>query len=177
MGSVELSVHGVIELRITYSSSQGKVMEMECKLLTSNFKDSKTIGLMKENIGRISDGSSSHCAGSLKLGFKMAFELKKQASELKKQTLKLEKQALELEKQALELEKRKRQPPCELLRCTRNGCTRNTTPVAYSVAGANVYCTNCQYIYGNYYMECAGCSYNRTSRSDVSCRGCGKKFL
>ena len=32
---------------------------------------------MKENIRKISDGSSPHCAGVLKLGFKKAFELKR----------------------------------------------------------------------------------------------------
>ena len=53
-------------------------MEMECELLISSFKDPKTIALVKEDIGRISDGSSSHCAGALKLGLKKGFELKKQ---------------------------------------------------------------------------------------------------
>lgn len=57
---------------------QEKIMEMECDLLISDLKDPKTIGLVKDTIERISDGSSSHCAGALKLGFKKAFELKKQ---------------------------------------------------------------------------------------------------
>ena len=120
-------------------------MEMECELLTSNFKDPKTIGLMKENIGHISEGSSSYCAGALKSGFKKAFELKKQKRFV-------------------------------LLRCPRVGCARNTTPVPYSAVGGNVYCTNCQYNYGNYYMQCASCSYNRTNGNDVSCQSCKKKF-
>jgi len=47
---------------------------MQCDLLVSNFKDPKTIGFVKDNIKRISDGSSSHCAGALKLGLKKAFE-------------------------------------------------------------------------------------------------------
>jgi hypothetical protein len=123
-------------------------MEMQCDLLTSNFKDPKTIGRMKENIGRISDGSSPHCGGPLKLGLKKAFELKKQ----------------------------KRQPRGPLLRCSRNGCARYSTPVAYSVVGSTVYCQNCQYNYGNYYMQCTGCSYSRTS-SYNACQSCGKKFV
>ena len=53
---------------------------MECDLLISNFKNPKTVALMQESIGHISDGSSSHCASALKLGFKKAFELKKRES-------------------------------------------------------------------------------------------------
>ena len=121
---------------------------MECELLISNFKDPKTIALVKENIGHISDGSSPHCAGALKLGLKKAFELKKQ----------------------------KRQPPGVLLRCSRYGCARNTTPVSYSVIGSNVYCQDCQYNYGTYYMQCVGCSYNRTG-GYTSCQSCGKRFI
>ena len=50
---------------------------MQCDLLTSSFKNPKTIALMKENIGHISDGTSPHCAIALKLGFKKAFDVKK----------------------------------------------------------------------------------------------------
>ena len=122
-------------------------MEMECELLTSNFRDPKTIALVKETIGHFSDGSSTHCASALKLGLKKAFELKK----------------------------KKRQPPGVLLRCSRGGCARNTNPVSYSTNGSNIYCPNCQYNYGNYYMQCTGCSYARTS-SYTSCQSCGKRF-
>jgi len=60
------------------TASHEKIMEMECELLISNFKGPKTTALIKENIGHISDGSSSYCAGALKLGLKKAFELKRQ---------------------------------------------------------------------------------------------------
>ena len=43
----------------------------------SSFRGANTIARVKENIGHISNGSSSHCAGALKLGLKKAFELKK----------------------------------------------------------------------------------------------------
>ena len=119
-------------------------MEMECDLLISKFKDPKTIGLVKEKIGHMSDGSSSHCAGVLKLGLKKAFELKKQKN-------------------------------CVLLRCSRNGCAKYTTPISYSANGSNIYCPDCRR-YGNYYMQCTGCSYARTSNY-TSCQSCGKKFL
>ena len=139
----------VLNVVLMYPPSQEKIMEMECELLTSSFKDLKTVALMKENMGRISDGSSSYRAGALQLGFKKAFELKKQ----------------------------KRQPPGVLLRCTRYGCTRNTTPVSYSLVGGNIHCTNCQSRYGNYYMQCTGCSYNRVNGNYVLCNSCGKKFV
>ena len=89
---------------------------MECELLISNFKDPRTIALVKENIGHISDGSSSHCAAVLKLGLKKAFELKKQ----KGQTL-----------------------PGVLLRCTNNSCEWWKTPAYCSAIGSRVYCPIC----------------------------------
>ena len=53
-------------------------MDMQCDILISNLKKPETVALMKEKIGDISDGSSPHCAGALKLGFERAFKLKKQ---------------------------------------------------------------------------------------------------
>ena len=57
--------------------SQQEIAELQCELLVSSFRDASTIARVKENIGHISNGSSSHCAGALKLGLKKAFELKK----------------------------------------------------------------------------------------------------
>jgi hypothetical protein len=122
-------------------------MEMECELLVSNFRDPKTIGLVKEAIGHISDGSSSHCAGSLKLGLKKAFELKK----------------------------KKRQPPGVLLRCSWTGCSWYSNPVSYTSVGSNTYCQGCYNRY-SHHMECVGCGYRRTD-SYESCQSCGKKFI
>ena len=78
MGFLVFSDHNIIDLGLMCSSSQKRIMEMQCDLLVSNFKDLKTIALVKENIGNVSDGSSSHSADALKLGLKMAFELKRQ---------------------------------------------------------------------------------------------------
>jgi len=77
VGSVVFSNRDANGRRLTCSFSHKEIMEMQCELLVSNFKDPKTIGLVKDNIGRISDGSSSHCAGALKLGMKKAFEKKR----------------------------------------------------------------------------------------------------
>jgi len=147
VGFVVSSNREIADLRLAGSSSQEKIMEMECELLTSNFKDPKTIGLMKESIGHISEGSSSYCAGTLKFGFKKAFELKKKKERF------------------------------VLLRCPRVGCTRNTIPLTHSAVGSAIYCTDCRYTYGSNYMQCTGCSRSRTNSSHVSCQGCGKKFL
>jgi len=68
----------VNDLRLTCSSSQKRIMEMQCDILIPYFKNPNTIALVKENIGRISDGSSSHSADALKLWFKKAIELKRQ---------------------------------------------------------------------------------------------------
>ena len=78
VGRVALSSPGENALGLTRLFSQEEIMEIQCELLVSNFKDPKTVALVKKNIKHISDGSSSHCAGALKLGLKKAFELKKQ---------------------------------------------------------------------------------------------------
>lgn len=64
--------------KLTHSFSQKEIMEMQCDLPVSKFKDPKTIALVKENIRQTSDGSSSHRASALELGFEKAFELKRQ---------------------------------------------------------------------------------------------------
>jgi hypothetical protein len=54
-------------------------MGMESELFIPNLNNPKLITLVRENIGRISNGSSSHCAGALTLGFEKAVELKKKS--------------------------------------------------------------------------------------------------
>ena len=66
-----------LELTRSSSGSQKRITEMQFDLLISHFKNPKTIALVKENIGRISDGSSSHSADALNLGLNKAFELKR----------------------------------------------------------------------------------------------------
>jgi len=140
VGFVPFSNRGVYQLRLTCSFSQEKIMEMQCELLVSKFNDPKTIALVRENIGNISDGSSSHCAGALKLGLKKAFNLKKQ----------------------------KRKPPGVPLRCTYSGCGWYNDRISYSAIGSNTYCPHCNCGYymqcvgcehprtGNY-PSCQGC--------------------
>ncbi|KAF9645626.1 hypothetical protein BDM02DRAFT_3119977 [Thelephora ganbajun] len=145
----KVSLDNVVQEVLSWvTAGQEKVMEMQCELLISSFRDQKTIGLVKENIGHISDGSSSHCGGALKLGLKKAFELKK----------------------------KKREPPGVLLRCTNYNCAWHNNPVSYSSVGSNTYCTNCSYRHHNYYLQCDGCNYQRTS-GYASCQSCGKNFI
>ena len=123
---------------------------MECDLLISNFKDPKTIDLVKKNIGHISDGSLPHCADSLKLGLKKAFDLKKQ----------------------------KRQPPGVKLRCKyTSSCPWYNNYPAYSSIGSAIYCQMCRNNgYSNRYLHCSSCGYQRTGNY-VSCQSCGKRFV
>jgi len=135
---------------LTCSFSQEKVMEMQCELLISNFKDRETIARVKEIIGRVPDEPSSHRGGALKLGLEKAFELKKQ----------------------------KRQPPGVLLRCTYSPCAWYHTPVTYSSAGTNLngHCQNCiNRGYGGRYLQCVGCGTNRNGRH-ASCQSCKRNF-
>ena len=131
---------GVNHLGLTCSFSQDKIMEMQCELLVSKFNNPKTIALVQEKIGNMSDGSSPHCAGALKLGLKKAFGLKKQ----------------------------KRQPSGVLLRCTYSSCAWYNDQISYSSVGSNTYCPHCNYGYylqcvgcghnrTSNYPSCQGC--------------------
>ena len=127
--------------------SQEKILEMECELLISNLKDPNTVELVKENIGRISDGASSHCASALKLGLKKAFELKKQ------------------QRGAL--------LRCPRVGCARNTTPVSYSYVGSETYCGN--CRH-RHRVGNYYMQCTGCSNARTGNY-ASCESCGKKFM
>jgi len=135
----------IVNVGLTCPFSQEKIMEVQCELLISNFKDPKTIALVKDTIGHISDGSSPHCAGAMKLWLKKAFEVKKQKS--------------------------------VQLRCSKIGCSRNTNPVPYRVAGSDVMCQLCDHGYGGGNIQCTGCRSNRSvSNLRRLCGGCGGRF-
>jgi len=134
-------------------SSQMKIVEMQCELLISDFKNPTTIALMQENIGHISDGSSPHSANALKLGFKKASEFKKQNSGVLLR--------------------------CPNTGC---GYYSNPAPYTFVGSNTYCpQCYN-NYRYKDYnnnrysYMQCVGCGYQRTNNSLTSCQGCKKKF-
>ena len=126
-----------------------EIMEMQCDLLVSKFKDQKTIALVKENIRHISEGSSSHCASALELGFEKAFELKM----------------------------RKREPPGTKLRCSYIGCPSYDDHVSYSsIAMGAHYCQRCFDVGRCSYLGCASCGCSRTG-DYASCKNCAKRFI
>ena len=149
VGSVFSSKRVANYRELMCSFSQKEVMEMQCDLLTSKFRDQKTIGLVKENIKHISDGSASYRAGALQLGFEKAFEFKK----------------------------KKKQPPGTKLRCPQVGCTSHLNHVSYSSIGGNIiYCQNCVRKGQHNYLRCVACGHGRTGHF-ISCQSCAKKFL
>ena len=125
---------------------------MQCDLLISNFQTQETIGAVKENIRHISNGSSSHRAGALQLGFEKAFELKK----------------------------KKPQSPSTRLRCPRVGCPSYNSHVSYSSVpssgGDAHYCPTCCNTGCYYFLQCASCGHRRKGNY-TSCQQCGKRFL
>ena len=106
---------GINDPDLICSSSHKEIQEMQFDLLISNPKSPKTIALVKENIGHISDGSLPHCTGSLKLGLMKAFDLKKQ----------------------------KRQFPGLKLRCSNSRCSWYSNHVSCSNVRSNSCCSNC----------------------------------
>ena len=128
------------EVGLTYALSQSEIMELQCKLLVSEFNNPTSVALVKENIGQMSDGSLSFRAGALKVGLRQAFDLKK----------------------------RGRLPPGVSLRCPYGGCAWYNARVSYSSVGSNVYCpqcgrgyymqcVGCGYDRTSNYASCQGC--------------------
>ena len=64
--------------RLTFSFSQENILEVRWDLLISDFREPKTVALVRGNIGHVFDGSLPHCADTLKLGLRKAFNSKKQ---------------------------------------------------------------------------------------------------
>ena len=65
---------------LTHFFSQQKIAKTESELFILNLKDPQLVGFVSGNIRRITDGSSSHFAGALKLGLKKAVEFKRRGN-------------------------------------------------------------------------------------------------
>ena len=149
VGSILFSRRGINDFELIRPSSHKEIMEMQCDLLMSNSRDPKTIMLVKRNIGHIFDGSLPHCANSLKLGLKKAFDLKRGGG----------------------------LPSGVKLRCSYGNCIWYTNHPPYSSVGSNVYCPLCaNRRWSIHYFQCVGCGYNRNG-VHTSCQKCGKKFV
>jgi len=114
------------------TAGREEIMEMQWDLLIPNLKDPERFARVQENVGLVSSGSSSHCASTLKLGLKKAFELKK----------------------------KKREPPGVMLRCSNPICRWRYVHLLYASSVACLLCTGVGR--GDYYLQCTGCGCNRT---------------
>ena len=122
---------------------------MEWDLLISNFEGPKTIALVRENVERNSSVSSSHYVGTLKVGLKKAFELKR----------------------------KNRQPPGVMLRCPIRACPRYDDHFPYAIVGRGLICGMClSQNRSSSYLQCVGCGYTRHG-VHATCEGCRKDFL
>lgn len=135
---------------LTHILSQKEITKIQCDILISNFKNPKTIALVKENIERISKGSSSHCGGALNLALEKAFKYKP----------------------------KKPDPVGVKLRCSRSDCQWYNNHLSYSSIGLMaIYCQLCIFnSWGTNYLQCTGCGSNRTS-TYAECQLCNKPFI
>ena len=127
--------------------SQEELMNIQWDLVIPNFKDPKTIALVRGKVEDASFGSSSHRAGVLNVALKKAFEFKR----------------------------KNREPPGVLLRCSATYCTGYNNPFPYATVAAKLYCQLCQWR-GYCYFQCTGCGANRAGVY-ASCRSCRRKFV
>ena len=139
--------------------SQKEITEMQCNVLIPNLKNPKTLALVKENIERISKGSSSHCFGALNLILEKAFEPKPEPEP--------------------EPEPKKPDPVGVKLRCSYTSCQWYNNHLSYSSVGLMVvYCQMCLHNgWGNRYLQCVGCGYNRTGAQFTTCQNCMQLFV
>ena len=131
--------------------SQEKVVEMHWDILIPNYQDPKTITLVRENVERISSGSSSYCAVTLKVGLKKAFEFKK--------------------KKRLPLK-----PHRAFVRCSNPSCSYHTSSMSCSPSITVFHCPYCKSSgLGSYCFQCTSCGHDRTGNY-MSCQNCGGSF-
>ena len=126
--------------------SQQEVLEMECRLFFSRFKNQDTVLRMQE---KISTSRSTHQAHAFKLGLQAALDLKKRGSQIGCVMLQ-----------------------CTQRNCPGR---ENDTAYSLESVGNSVFCQPCHGIGQLSLLICTGCRSERTDR-DSSCHRCGKKF-
>jgi hypothetical protein len=150
VGSVVFSNREIASQELTYSLSQEELMDVQWDLLVAKPNQPKMAALVRDKIGAISPGSSSHRAGVLKVALKKAFELKK----------------------------KEREPPGVLLRCSNYTCAQYNNHASRSEIGTALVCSTCYHPRGRYfYFECTNCGFNRTDSNYMTCQTCGRKFV
>ena len=129
--------------------SQEELVNIQWDLVIANFKDPKTITLLRDKVEDASFGSSSHRVGVLSAALKKAFEFKRN----------------------------NRKPPGVMLRCSATYCTAYNNPPSYATIGSDIYCELCYGRWpGRRCFQCAGCGANRL-RAYTSCQSCGGMFV
>ena len=127
--------------------SQEELVDIQWDLVIANFKDPKTIALLRDKVEDSSFGSSSHRVDVLNAALKKAFEFK-----------------------------RKSKQPSVLLRCpscTGNGNPLSYATVGSDIFCWS--CLN-RWPHYQYYLQCTGCGANRTGDYE-SCQSCRGKFV
>ena len=122
-------------------------MNIQWDLVIPNFKDPKTIALVRGKVEDASFGSSSHRAGVLKVALKKAFELKKKGRQ-----------------------------PSVLLRCPIISCTWYKNPFSREAAATNISCQCHSQLGVICYFQCTSCGFSRTGNY-TSCQSCRREFV
>ena len=148
MCSVFFSNFEINNQELTHSLSQEELMNVLWDRLIAKSSTPKMAVLIRDKIGGISTGSSSHRAGVLKVALKKAFELDKYAGRY----------------------------PGVRLRCLNYACTRRRVFVSRSEIGSDAICQLCFKPGGQpFYFQCTSCKFGRTD-DYMWCLCCGKMF-
>ncbi|KAF9645604.1 hypothetical protein BDM02DRAFT_489896 [Thelephora ganbajun] len=149
----KLSENNIVEEFFSrVSSTQREVLEMECRLFFSRFKNQATVLRMQEKIASIGASRAVHQADAFKLGLQAALDFKKRDSRAELGGV--------------------------MLRCPGHDCPGNKSYTSYSPEGVpnSEFCQPCFEIGRKCLLICTGCGYERTGR-DLWCQRCGKRFV
>lgn len=134
-----------------FLDSEQQVIEMECQLLFSEFKDEDMMARVQEKLDNMPGNHLAHCAGAFKLGLRTA----------------------------LGLDPRKPDPPLiqtegVMLRCRSRYCPGYWESFPFSLVGSGKdrACPRCN----SYFLHCTGCGQVRNGNL-ARCSSCRKKFL
>ena len=146
MGSVVFSNGEINSQELTHTLSQEELMDVLWDLLIAKSNTPKMAVLIRDKIGDISPGSSSHRAGVLKVALKNAFE------------------------------KKKEQYPGVRLACPNQRCAWYGARASRSEIGTDLTCQLCFNRGDEpAYFVCASCRFGGTG-DYVWCLVCGKWF-
>jgi len=145
----KLSADNIVEEFFSPISARDRqILEMECRLLFSKFKNKATMSLVQEKIGETFGNRFAHRADAFKLGLRAALDLKE------------------------------RDPAVDMmdavmLRCRSLDCPGHDERIPYTLAmSSRGLCPRCK----KFHMQCAGCAHVRMD-TNPWCKSCRKLFL